>query len=377
MYNFKSKNVALRNSVNYSLSKTLSMFEWENLPTSIPVKELEKMLQVSGYAFITEHEGSLYCFTGGLGGVPDVYNNPTEIIISNPFLNLNRTFNLETEGVLIVNDDMRIGLNPLLTKFNSMLVENDLSMIIGSYATRLQMMITANDDKTKASVDKFLEDLVNGELAAIGESALFDGIKTPHISSTGNHFKSLIEYHQYVKASMYNELGLDATFNMKRERLNTAEVAQNDDGLYPFIDNMMKCRLEGVAKLNEIYSLGVQVGYGSVWAVKNKRLVDGVVEESTESMITEGGEENVEENRDITNYNHGSEVDSTNQAGTRESEESEESTEESTGESTDESEESTEEYTDESTEELTLDESEESTGELTEEIEEGEEDESK
>lgn len=374
MYDFKSKDAALRNNVNYSLSKTLSMFEWENLPLTIPVKELEKMLQVSGYAFITEHEGSLYCFTGGLGGVPDVYNNPTEIIVSNPFLNLNRTFNLETEGVLIVNDDMRIGLNPLLTKFNSMLVENDLSMIIGSYATRLQMMITANDDKTKASVDKFLVDLINGELAAIGESALFEGIKTPHISRTSNHFKSLIEYHQYIKASMYNELGLDAAFNMKRERLNTAEVGQNDDSLYPFIDNMMKCRLEGVTKLNEIYSLGVQVGYGSVWAVKNKRLVDGVVEESTESMITEGGEENVEENRDIANYNHGSEVDTANQRGTEEPTEESigESTEESTEEqSLDESEESTDE-SEESTEE-----SEESTEELAEEIEEGEEDESK
>ena len=35
-------------------NKTLSMFHYENLPDSLPYIELEKLLQVKGYAFITD-----------------------------------------------------------------------------------------------------------------------------------------------------------------------------------------------------------------------------------------------------------------------------------------------------------------------------------
>ena len=86
-YKAKAKNVITQN--NYMLAKTVSMFEWENLPETIPYKELEKLLQVNGFAFITKVNGELYAFSGGLGGVPDVYGNPTQIIISNPALNFN------------------------------------------------------------------------------------------------------------------------------------------------------------------------------------------------------------------------------------------------------------------------------------------------
>ena len=57
-YKAKAKNVIIQN--NYMLAKTISMFEWENLPDTIPYKELEKLLQVNGFAFITEVNGELY-----------------------------------------------------------------------------------------------------------------------------------------------------------------------------------------------------------------------------------------------------------------------------------------------------------------------------
>ena len=300
MYDYKNKQQNIVNNNNYLLAKTLSMFEWENLPETIPYRELERLLQCNGYAFITEVKGELYAFCGGLGGVPDVYGRPTEIIIANPFLKFNKTLNLEKDGVLIRSDDSMMGLLPLFNKTSSMIVENDINMMLHGFNSRLQSLISVSDDKTKASAEVYLTNLVAGELGVIGESALFDGIKT---HSTGGNNSSgsitqLIEYHQYTKAGLLNEIGLGANFNMKRERLTEGEVDQGDDVLYPFVDNMMKNRLKAVEQLNVKYGLTLDVDYGSVWAKKNRELVDDIIEESGGDISNEPLNESLDESKD-------------------------------------------------------------------------------
>ncbi|MGC8006263.1 hypothetical protein ACP3V7_24035, partial [Salmonella enterica] len=39
---------------------------------------------------------------------------------------------------------------------------------------------------------------------------------------------------------------------------------------------MMENRISGIAALNETFGLDITVDFGSVWALKNKKLVDGV-----------------------------------------------------------------------------------------------------
>ena len=276
MYDYKNKTKNVTQSNSYMMAKTLSMFEWEGLPETIPYQELEKLLQVNGYAFVTEVEGELYAFTGGMGGLQDVYGNPTEITINNVALKFNKTLDLKKDGVLLRSDDLMLGLKPILTKYHTIMCENDINMVVHGYNGRISTMISASDDKTKASAEAMLTKVVAGEMAVIGETALFDGVKT-HQAGRQEPITSLIEFQQYMKASMYNEIGLNANFNMKRERLNSAEVLQNEDTIYPFVDNMMKCRLSGVEKINEMFGTEIDVDYGSVWADKKRERVDNIV----------------------------------------------------------------------------------------------------
>ena len=274
-YSYKDKIRNILVSNNYMLAKTLSMFEWENLPETIPYKELEKILQVNGYAFITEVNGELYAFSGGLGGAVDAYGNPTEIIINNVGLNFNKTLNIKTDGVLIHNDDMNMGLIPLLDRYNTFLVENDINMMMYGYNSRTQKLISASDDKTKASAELVVRKSIDGELAVIGESAIFEGVKVHSgNSNNGQSITSLTEFHQYIKGSLYNELGLSANINMKRERLTEGETEVGDDSNYPFIFNMLKCRMKAMELINAKYSTDINVDFGSVWAKTSKEVVD-------------------------------------------------------------------------------------------------------
>ena len=283
-YDYKSKKDNVRQLNKYMLAKTLSMFEYENLPSTIPARELEKLLQSNGYAFITKApDGELYAFTGCLGGEPDAYGNATQIVISNTALKYNATLNIKKDGVLFYNDDMAAGLLPFYEKQNTLLVENEINMVVWGYNSRTQKLISAPDDKSKESADLYVKKIIDGELTVIGENALFDGVKVqPANNSSGNSVSQMIEYHQYIKSCLFNEVGLPSNFNMKKERLISSEIDQAEDSLFSLVYNMMENRIAAVNLINEMFGTNIKVGFGSVWALKNKKLVDGVVEDNAD-----------------------------------------------------------------------------------------------
>src|SRR5699024_3264973 len=70
---------------------------------------------------------------------------------------------------------------------------------------------------------------------------------------------------QYLKGSMYNEIGLNANFNMKRERLNTSEIEMNSEALYPIVDNMLYNRRLTIDAINDKFGTNIEVEFNSSW----------------------------------------------------------------------------------------------------------------
>lgn len=281
-YDFRNKVENVNNFIRYMLTRTLQMFEYNGLPETIPQRELERLLQVQGYAFITEYEGKLYAFTGGLGGQQGVYGEPTEIVIANPALSFNKTLNLEKDGVLINNDDMRQGLIHLISKYATILNENEITMILSTINKRVNNLISVSDDNTAVSAKQYLKDLEDGNIGYIMESRLYESLKAKTISENNStRLVDLIELQQYIKASLYNELGLNSNFNMKRERLLKPEVEMNTSSIYPLVDNMLHCRQEAVEKINDMYGTSITVEFSSSWAEREEVLdnSDGELED--------------------------------------------------------------------------------------------------
>ena len=265
MYNYKNKKLNTKRELDFLLSKTLSMFRYEGLPETIPQRELERQLQTKGYAFITKAKGKLYSFTGGLGGEPDPYGNPTQIVITNPALDFYETLDLEKDGVLIRNDSMQNGIRHLLQKYVYMMNESEISMVVNSFNARFPTLLSAGDDRTRESAELYLKKVIDGDLGVIAENRLFEGINAQSAGGAGSMFTQLIEYQQYLKATLYNELGLEMNNNMKRERLTEDEVNITDI-IYPFVDNMRMNREKGIEEVNSMFSKEIEVGFDSIWA---------------------------------------------------------------------------------------------------------------
>ena len=265
-YDIKDKQANVTTQINYMLNKSLNMFEWHGLPDSIPERELERILQTSGYSGFAEVNGELYALWGGLGGVQDAYYRPTLMTVANPALNLSKEYTLGEDMVLMRNDDTMQGITPIYAKYGTLMNENELTLYISLINKRAETIISVSDDNTAESAKQYLKNLEEGNLGYITESKLFDSLTVNSAkNNSSNNLNELIELQQYLKANLYNEIGLNANYNMKRERLNTSEVEMNSEALYPLVDNMLYNRRLAVEEINEKFGTNISVEFNSSW----------------------------------------------------------------------------------------------------------------
>ncbi len=264
--NFKDKRSGVRQYVSYMLSRTQSMFKYTNLPETIPARMFELYLQCNGNCVVSDVNGELYAFTGSFGGVPDAYYRPTIYTVANPYLNLTKMYKIDEDCILVKNDSMLIGLLPMFERYATMLVENELTIDITLVMSRLSALLSAQDDKTRASAELVLKRIYDGDFGVISESSLLDGIKSQPYASVGNgYIQNLIEVNQYFKGSWINDIGLQYNANTKRENLTKNETEMNSDYLLPLVDDMLRNRRESINLINEKYGTEITVELASSW----------------------------------------------------------------------------------------------------------------
>ena len=79
-YSATNKAENVRNIIDSILNKTLTMFLYSNLPDTLPIEELEKILQLNGTGFVTLIDEQLVVIKGSYSyDEVDIYNRPYKI----------------------------------------------------------------------------------------------------------------------------------------------------------------------------------------------------------------------------------------------------------------------------------------------------------
>lgn len=332
----RDKKVSSRYYYRYLLSRVLKMFQYKNLPDTIPHEILDRYLFEYGIACITEVEGKLLCFYGNLGGEQDAYYRPSKFIVANP--HIKQDFSVEVDivypsqladptmpkegtqkGVLMRNDADWVGLHPLLARYAYLLAENTLTIRTADVMLRVVAFLTANTDKERASCLEYLKVIEKGEMGVIGNSPFFDGVKLQSPpSNNGSYLTQFIELQQYLKGSFFNEIGLVANYNMKREAIGKGESTLDTDSIFPLAENMLYTRREDLQKVNDMYGTDIEVDFSSSWLSNHlesiimlksnmkevessgqpSQLADNPEETNENSQSNEVPEENTEDNAD-------------------------------------------------------------------------------
>ena len=279
------KKNSIFNYVMLMLDRTNQMFEYEGLPDTIPAYMLELYLQINGHVCVTKYKDNLYALPGGLGGAPDPYYRPTLYVVANPGLGMSASLRIlnhlppfgeqadQGECVLIRNDTNVRGLFYLCSRYATELTENDVSIRSAQINSRQQTFIAASTDRQIASANEYYSNLEKGKIIAVADQAFLEGINAVNVSvQSANSIIQLIELQQYLKASWYNEIGLNANFNMKREYLSEEELRASTDVLLPLIDDMLRCREDAISVINSTYGTNITVRKNSAWENKQNEL---------------------------------------------------------------------------------------------------------
>ena len=307
----EQKPMLIDSYFKYMMNKTIRMFEYKGLPETIPQRELELILQVCRFGIFTKVDDKLFVFYGGLGGMPNEYYQPTQAIVSNPYLKFSSVLNLDDyikdngNAVLSWNDSMHIGLFSLNNRYASLLAETDLTLKYQLINMRFNNVLTADDDTTKESLVKMYQDVSDGTGFGIVVTKKFmeeTNVDKIELRSSHNsvNLKDIIETKQYLMGSWLNELGLNANYNMKREAINESEADLNEDSLLPMIDDMLHQREIMCENLNKKFGTNISVELSSSWKKIRKEIALREEQQENEVDSTEdvSGEENDDANKD-------------------------------------------------------------------------------
>lgn len=305
------KASATFNYVQYMFDRTNRMFHYKGLPDTIPEYILEYMLQIYGSVAVLEHKGGLYVFRCNFGGPPDPYYRPTQAVIANPALNIDTMFRVVNNlppfdkttwekyppCVRFLNDSQIQGLLPLFARYATQMSENDVSIRSAQINLRQQTVIVADTGPEIQSAETYIKNLEDGKLSSIQKRPFADGVTVMN-ASTGqsNTVIQLIELQQYLKASWYNEIGLNSNFNMKRQYMSADEVNSSADIMLPLIDNMFFSRQLAVEAINKEFGTSISVEKDSAWEKKQIQadLFTATNSETESSLVDETGIEEVE-----------------------------------------------------------------------------------
>ena len=303
------KPLGIRQYVAYMLDRTTSMFQWSGLPDTIPSYVLETYLQVFGYAAFLEvndqaainyptslkFRPGLYVMFGGIGGERDIYYRPRMFIGANQRLKESiRATIIYDKGeelvdkpcVVMRNDTHYMGLLPMFKRYAAQMVENDISIRSAQINARAQVGIAASTERDAESARKYLDGLEAGKLATISDSAFLEGVSIANVGTqSANVIIQLVELQQYLKASWFNDLGLNANFNMKREYISREEIGSQTDVLLPLVDDMLDSRRRYAELINELFGTNISVDKNSAWSSKDQTILNSLAAGAREGDI--------------------------------------------------------------------------------------------
>lgn len=271
------------------LNICLDIFDYENLPESLPNREIESNLMLTGHCFVFPYKGELVTTVTSIYGF-DKYYNPTKATYAQAVLGSRSNINIE-DYAIIYNSSLRD--NVLNIKSDGSLLTfiqryarqlADIESTINIYMTnmRLTSIPVATNDNIKGSIRKFFDMLSLGKKEIVVDTPIIESFRQVDITTkhTNDTLTDLLLCRDKILEMFYRDIGVKFR-NNKRANMTESEVESDNQVLLISLDDMLKQRERGVAEVNNKYGTNITVSINERFKVKE------VVNNDTETVPTE------------------------------------------------------------------------------------------
>ena len=242
-----------------------SIFSWDGLPDSINEQFLNETLINSGRVGFIKRQGQLFAVFGNVGGEMDCYYRPTQFIYANPVIGSGSpTIGKDIAVMFLTTEDTNPictmnGLSTLICTTASLLADNQLSLNVAQKNTRLMLIADSDSESTRNSAELVLQSMYEGKPYKVVQRKMQDSfIVNPLVTTKpAESMRQLIENYQFIWSTFLQELGINSNFNLKRERLVSAEIALNSECMDTLIDDIEKNVNNGVEMCNKLFGTDI------------------------------------------------------------------------------------------------------------------------
>ena len=241
----------------------LSMFEWQNLPTSMNARFLEMCLYYNGQAAMFYDDDYGYINTMCCdGGYINIYGLPTELNCYSYRFNQRRSLYMTDntgaekgeECILVMNNYQRVPTAATINLFAYRLAEAQRTADVNIKAQRTPILITT-DQKQYFTLKKMYEEYDGNTPAIFADKNVItpDALKS---LNTESKFiaKDIMEYKREIFNEFLSFMGI-SNLSEKRERMISNEVDSNNELTNLNLQAFLIPRKEACKQFNEKYGL--------------------------------------------------------------------------------------------------------------------------
>ena len=294
----KSQNkIRYATYANLLFNTMLEMFEYENLPDTIPKRFLESILHGTGEVFVSRINDKLIASQGTLAGEIDEYGLGTEVVAVCP--------RGEAHGER--GTDIAYGINNdtatpdmLIYWIAHLLAETDKSIKLNVIYSRLLKIPKVNNEKDKSMFEEILKKVMDGEPQAFASSNALDlelghGTETFELTDANKIDKLpyLTQFFEDCLKRFYNFYGQPMQNQNKRAQSISDEIHGQDSVSFIIPMQMLRCRQALCDEINRIFGTNISVDFSPVWKVELAGLINRDANGNGNADITEGDEDNV------------------------------------------------------------------------------------
>lgn len=284
----------------------LQMFKWEGLPDSVPQREIELNLLLTGHAVIVrDNEGNLFCPQTSIYGT-DKYYQPTNAIFANPVIDSQNQYTIGKDCAIIYNSSLKNsawyicddnGMFTFIKRYARMLADVESTINIYTVNQRLTAVPVTEDQNVAQSIKLFFKRLVQGKREIITDNNLIESFRNVDIMSKTTIKDGVNDWliaRDKILEQMFRELGV-RMYQPKKAQVTESELESNDQVLLIALDDFQIARNEGAVMVNKLFgekwSCGINPYFNIIEVQYNTQNQGGLRNEDNNGRVIYGAEQ--------------------------------------------------------------------------------------